>query len=133
MNRKYKNDQDQSSSSSFLTQTNANSGRAGQSSSGDRHASPFFSKKDVQGGLLHLWRGLGQQVNDNVQTIAHAKKPRFVWAAALAMLFVTVMSIQSSTIVTQTILHTDSEVLSAAMDINPDAVGFLLNQIDVGE
>lgn len=131
MNRKHKNEENMSSTPSLLTRPHDHLGGAGQSEKKSRAARPFSHTKK-QKGFIDLWRGVGQQVNDNVEFV-FKRRMGVVRVAALILVFGVAMTMNSSSIVTQAVLHTDDAVLSVAMDVNPDALGFVLNSMDIGE
>lgn len=81
---------------------------------------------------LHYWRGVGQQINDNKGHV-----PRKWKIAALSCVGVVIVglgfALNSSVIITQAVMHADDRVLSTAMEVSPDSVAYLLNNMNVGE
>lgn len=115
------------------------------------HDSPPHS--DLGGRLLHgkpaaalsFWKREAKKVaetkidltgfqlaNDNLYKKLHLRPRALSWVASIAVFMMT-LTMNSTTIATQTIMHTDSRALARVMDVSPNALATVLNHMDVGE
>ncbi|MCB1563682.1 MAG: hypothetical protein KDJ75_08925 [Alphaproteobacteria bacterium] len=116
-------------STSSTTLPRANSGGAGNVSQNDRPARHFSHRN-----ILGFWRAVGTHANDNAALVReHNRRVGLSYAAAALMMIGSTFGLNSSTVATQAVLHADSAVLAAAMDISPEALGYVLNHMDIGE
>lgn len=81
---------------------------------------------------LEYWKGVGQQTNDNLSRKVEARVG-YSGMAIFVMVCGVILSLNSSAVATQAVLHADDAVLSTMMDINPEALAFMLNKMDIGE
>ncbi len=81
---------------------------------------------------LTYWKGVGQQTNDNLSRKVEARVG-YSGMAIFAMVCGVILSLNSSAVATQAVMHTDDAVLSTMMDMNPEALAYVLNKMDVGE
>ena len=84
-----------------------------------------------QSNILKIWKNVGVQANDNGMALCQKKRP--VFFLLTAMFFLALIGANSSKIFTTVILRSDNTLLEKAMDVNPDAVAFALNQMNIGE
>ncbi|MCB1652181.1 MAG: hypothetical protein KDI46_09020 [Alphaproteobacteria bacterium] len=125
VNHKLKNNEETQKISTLVTLT-----RTADKAKLQKEAPPVRS---FSHGVMGFWKGVGAQVNDNA-VVAIKKRGRLTaHAAVFAIMLGGTLCLNSTAVVTQAVLHTDDAVLSAAMDISPQAVGYLLNSINVGE
>lgn len=110
------------------TQTPEDPGVVGVPDRRNRPARPSF----VSG----FWRGVGQQVNDNAGGSAGIRYLPGTWFAALSAFSLalgTLVSLSGSAVTLKTITYMDDRVLERAMEIDPDALAFMFNEVDAGE
>lgn len=99
----------------------------------------LFKKKPVSDtsdmNALGFWKGVGAQLNDNPHYMkAQAERFRYVFSLAVFVAgLVSFFMLNSAYIFTQTMLRVDDGVLATAMEINPDAVAYALNNMNIGE
>lgn len=121
MNRNRKKKSNANAISQVSVQRHENLGDAGSSRKKIRHVR-----------LFRFWQGKGKLVNDNTR-LAGVKKFNMVRVAGIMLALGMLATLDKSTVATQAVMHADSRTLSAAMDISPDALAFVLNEVKVGE
>lgn len=113
------------------TKSSAGSSGADRLKKNDPSARSFADSRQHT-DLLKFWEGIGAQVNDNAHAFVK-KQRKFKNVLVLGLLFGIASGMNSSAIATQVVLHSPDAALSAAMDVSPDALATILNQMDVGE
>jgi hypothetical protein len=83
-------------------------------------------------GNFEFWEGLGRQANSNAAN-ASVKWAGFASVASMVLMLGTIVGLNSSVAATQAVLHADDRILAAAMDMDADALAYVLNRVDVGE
>ncbi len=93
----------------------------------DRAAAHFLLRR------MKIRTRQGKQVNDNAINGNIVSKLRIPFLVLSAFVLGAMTGINISVLAEQAVLHADDQTLSLAMDIDPEALAYALNSIDVGE
>lgn len=134
MNRSYK-EFDHYLRVSFLDSMGRTQGSLGRHMMQSQTA-PYFLKSETHfKKKVRVPKHIRKMANDNFRKVAIKKRRRislYVAAIVCASLML-VLFLNKSNTATYVVMNTDDHVLSAAAEVNPDAVAAVLNEMNIGE